>query len=577
MSVDTGSGTNVEHLGIGTLLKRPLAVPANQRAYSWKDDQIDDLVNDIKSAIDQGGSAERDYFLGSIVLTSSSDFARPWVVDGQQRLASVMMIYAAIRDYLANHGESGIAEDVADDFLRNKDKWTKVESSRLQLSDEDSGFFERYVLPAPDSSDRKALKVGKRAPDSHRRIEKAFSKISQAIAAFADAAPKPLDALRQWETYLEHNVKVLVLTVPDESRAYQIFETLNDRGLDLAIADLLKNYIFGKVGKTKLNQAKHHWATALATVSADGRETLIKRFIHHFWSSHHGLTRERLLYKRIRDDIRNENKALSFVQQLASSAYNYAAILSPDNELWSGTGTTGRRFVGALKMLQMEQYKPLLLACLDTFNPNKPTELVKVLRLLVSWSVRFQITQKLGSSEIEIFYPTAAKTVRDEKVTTAAQLIKLFKTKIPGDALFESEFSTYSEDNERLARYYLHAIEDVLWSDAGGGEEEISKNEGQVNLEHVLPLQAKLSEWRAFDEETAKVNKTRLGNQTLLREKWNRELSNRPFNQKREVYQRSVVKITKPILDYKSWSPDAVSERQNWLAKVAVRAWPLDI
>ncbi len=474
-----------------------------------------------------------------------------------------------------NHGESGIAEDVANDFLRNKDKWTKVESARLQLSDEDSGFFNRYVLASPDSDDRKELKIGKRAPDSHRRIAKAFDSISQVITKLAETEGNPLKKLRQWESYLEHNVKVLVLIVPDESRAYQIFETLNDRGLDLAIADLLKNYIFGKVGRAKLNQAKHHWATALATVSADGRETLIKRFIHHFWSSHHGLTRERLLYKRIREDIRNEQKALSFVEELATSAYNYAAILSPDNDLWSGTGTTGRRLVGALKMLKMEQYKPLLLACLDTFNPNKPTELVKVLRLLVSWSVRFQIAQKLGSSEIEIFYPSAAKKVREDRVTTAAQLVNLFTSKITSDAIFESEFTTHAEENERLARYYLHTIEDLLWKESGGGEEEISKDEGQVNLEHVLPLQAKLPEWRAFDEETAKLNKFRLGNQTLLREKWNRELSNRAFGEKRHVYQRSVVKITKPILEYTAWSPDAVLERQTWLGQLAVRTWPL--
>ena len=50
----SGSGTNVEHIGIGSLLKRPLAVPPNQRAYSWKDDQIDDLLNDIEWAMVNG-------------------------------------------------------------------------------------------------------------------------------------------------------------------------------------------------------------------------------------------------------------------------------------------------------------------------------------------------------------------------------------------------------------------------------------------------------------------------------------------------------------------------------------------
>jgi hypothetical protein len=142
--------------------------------------------------------------------------------------------------------------------------------------------------------------------------------------------------------------------------------------------------------------------------SAGGREAVIEKFIHHFWSSKHGLTRERLLYKNIRAEIRNEQKALEFVEELGSSATNYAAVLSPSSDVWAGTGTRGRRLVEALRTLQMEQYKPLLLACLDVFDPGKPTELVKILRLLVSWSVRFQITRQLGSSEIEKSYPKVA-------------------------------------------------------------------------------------------------------------------------------------------------------------------------
>ena len=345
-------GTNVVHVGIGTLLKGPLSVPPNQRAYSWKDDQIDDLLNDISWAMEQTDADERDYFLGSIVLTTSADPTRPWVVDGQQRLASVTMIYAAMRDYCLTHGEPQIGTDIAADYLYNKDKWTKIESPRLVLSDEDTLFFSRQVLAVPGSAERGQAK---RTTDSHRRIAKAFEKITKKVTSIADTADDSFKELRRWDSFLQNNVKVLVMTVGDESRAYQIFETLNDRGLDLAIADLLKNYIFGKVGKSNLSQAKHHWSTALTRVSAGGREAVIKKFIHHFWSSKHGLTRERLLYKGIRAEIRNEQTALAFVEELGSSATNYAAVLSPSSDVWAGTGTRGRRLVEALRTLQMEQ------------------------------------------------------------------------------------------------------------------------------------------------------------------------------------------------------------------------------
>jgi hypothetical protein len=567
-------GTNVVHVGIGTLLKGPLSVPPNQRAYSWKDDQIDDLLNDIGWAMEQTDADERDYFLGSIVLTTSADPTRPCVVDGQQRLASVTMIYAAMRDYCLTHGEPQIGTDIAADYLYNKDKWTKIESPRLVLSDEDTLFFTRQVLAVPASAERGQAK---RTTDSHRRIAKAFEKITKKITSIADTAGDSFKELRRWDSFLQNNVKVLVMTVGDESRAYQIFETLNDRGLDLAIADLLKNYIFGKVGKNNLSQAKHHWSTALTRVSAGGREGVIKKFIHHFWSSKHGLTRERLLYKGIRAEIRNEQKALAFVEELGSSATNYAAVLSPSSDVWAGTGTRGRRLVEALRTLQMEQYKPLLLACLDVFDPGKPTELVKVLRILVSWSVRFQITRQLGSSEIERFYPKVAKRVRDDGIKTAAKLVRLFESEVPSDALFKSNFETYTEESEKLVRYYLHAIEERVRRDQGRREEQVTLDESEVNLEHILPQQPRLGEWPEFDEETAKVNKYRLGNQTLLLEEWNRESSNSAFDVKRKMYERSAVEITKPILENEIWSPETILERQSWLADIAVRTWPLGV
>src|SRR4030095_7907438 len=96
------------YTGIGSLLAMPLRVPPNQRAYSWKAEQINDLLNDFESAMAESDAGEREYFLGSIVMILNHE-DRPAVVDGQQRLASATMIYAAIRDYLIEHDEKDTA------------------------------------------------------------------------------------------------------------------------------------------------------------------------------------------------------------------------------------------------------------------------------------------------------------------------------------------------------------------------------------------------------------------------------------------------------------------------------------
>ncbi|PYJ19215.1 MAG: hypothetical protein DME99_13280 [Verrucomicrobia bacterium] len=159
--------TPFTYIGIGSLLAMPLRVPPNQRAYSWKTEQINDLLNDFESAMAESDAGEREYFLGSIVIISN-DENRPAVVDGQQRLASVTMIYAAIRDYLVEHEEKETAADVEKEYLYSRHKWTKERTARFKLSDEDADFFERNVVARDGSGTRETKRVRK-GPDSHKR------------------------------------------------------------------------------------------------------------------------------------------------------------------------------------------------------------------------------------------------------------------------------------------------------------------------------------------------------------------------------------------------------------------------
>jgi uncharacterized protein with ParB-like and HNH nuclease domain len=253
--------TKIDHVGIGHVLETyALAVPSNQRSYSWKEEQIDDLLVDVGTAIETG---EKEYFLGSIVLTKP-DEGRPCVVDGQQRLASVSMIFAAIRDYLLGIAENEVANAIAAQFLHTTDKWKRTEEPKLQLSSQDTLFFQNHVLAKPGSGERQNATVNKLSPDSHKRIAAAFKKIQGHVKDITSKTHDSMGLLQKWEHYLQTSAKVLVLSVEDESNAFQIFETLNDRGLDLATSDLLKNYLFGKAGKDRLESIKHHWSTALS-------------------------------------------------------------------------------------------------------------------------------------------------------------------------------------------------------------------------------------------------------------------------------------------------------------------------
>lgn len=136
----------MELIGVGDLLRAAaLAVPAYQRSFAWQERHVQELLDDLASAM-QGDEAE--YFLGSIVLTEAE--GRRQVVDGQQRLATAAMFIAAVRDYFHANNEPRKANSIEHDFLASLDVRTEELKPRLSLNSMDNEFFCSQVITAPD-------------------------------------------------------------------------------------------------------------------------------------------------------------------------------------------------------------------------------------------------------------------------------------------------------------------------------------------------------------------------------------------------------------------------------------------
>jgi uncharacterized protein with ParB-like and HNH nuclease domain len=135
---DQSSGLSVQETGLAqALAERRLAVPLNQRAYAWTEDNVTTLLDDIYRAFDAGESI---YFLGAIVLTR--DVTGAWqVADGQQRLATTAIIVAAVRDYLLELGDNDGAGKYQASYLLDYDVRSKTSEPKLSLNYEDREFF----------------------------------------------------------------------------------------------------------------------------------------------------------------------------------------------------------------------------------------------------------------------------------------------------------------------------------------------------------------------------------------------------------------------------------------------------
>jgi hypothetical protein len=456
--------------------------------------------------------------------------------------------------------------------LYTEPDWSSNKEPRLLMGADDQSFFNRYVIAEQHSTERAGAKITRNSLHSHRRIAKAYDRVRELVFEIGDLTG--VSGLEKWDRFVRYRAKVIPLLVSDDLTAFQIFETLNDRGVELATADLLKNYLFRLAGEKRSEEAKTLWTRAVGRVASESRETIVTRFIHHFWSSKHGLTRERLLYKEIRRRIQTREDAIDLLSDLDKSSANYAAILHSDADLWRPLGEDGKALVASLLKLRFEQYKPLLLACLDTFDLEKTEELRKLLKLLVSWGVRFQVTNQLGSSKLENFYPEAATVVRDDGIRTVKALVSAVCEKVPSDEVFRRDFAKFEEDNSIVSRYLLSEINDLLEREAGKAEYDAARS---LTLEHILPKAEIIPAGMNFTKATAEANRFRLGNQTLLVRKPNQDLGTKGFLVKKKVYKTSKLPITSQISRYKNCSLDAVQDRQNWLAGLAVRVWPLAI
>jgi hypothetical protein len=559
--MSTPSRIEIEMQGLGRiLLNRNVSVPVYQRSYAWEDEHVQDLLNDITEAI---SSSENEYFLGSIVTTNNKS-PRAEVVDGQQRLATATILLAAIRDHFYNSKDFERANTISSDLLSKKDLKTLTLIPKLKLNDVDHDFFANRILLPPIDAGKSIIE----SKPSHHRIARAAKLAADHIERIAKAKDAT-ERLTDLVEYLTDSVKVIWVQVPDDTNAFMVFETLNDRGLTLAITDLLKNHLFG-LASHRLGEVQRAWISMTSTLEAVDEDDVVLTFIRHYWSSSYGFVREKELYADIKRRVDTQPKAIAFATALEKNAHKYAAIVNAADTLWVKYGDTCRKHMDTIRALRMIQIRPLILSVLDTF---KDSEVKATLRNMVSWSVRLLVHGGLGGGTLETHYCQAAKEIRDGVLTTGSQLLNRLKSVIPNDVQFRDSFAVATVSKTYLARYYLRALEQQKRGDSAP-ELVPNDNTEVINLEHVLP-QTPSSAWKHIPIEEQVVLTKRVGNLVLMKTKINAKAGNDDFSLKKQYYMESQFDLTSSVAVESIWDRAAIDRRQSVLADLAVKTWPI--
>lgn len=537
---------------------RHFTVPQYQRSYSWSEQELEDFWLDMERAIADGG----DYFLGSFVLSHEGNSDEFSIIDGQQRIATTTILLAAMRDVYRANGETDLANSFDTQFLRQHDVETNEYRRRLKLNAVDDPFYLERIIDGKNTPAEK---------ESHKRLAFAALFFAKKVTEVVAANPADLkNQLAKITSYLRKQARVVVVQTDSDADAFTIFETLNDRGADLTIADLLKNYLFSRA-KGELAAVQQYWLEAVAVLESDIGEHDYVGFLRQLWSSFHGVTRERELYRQIKAKVQTPQDALAFAKQIRDGAQLYRAILSPDDDYWSGFDKATREHVARLMSFNLQQNRPLLLAILSS---DDRANIARILRNLVAWSVRGIVAGNQGGGQVEKFFCQAAVDFRKGSVRTPEQILAAVQPVVPTDPVFRAGFSVLRVPKNAQARYYLCAIEKSL---AEEPEPEMVLNEDarMVNLEHILPQRRALGEWTAFTDDEASAYAYRLGNMTLLRRPDNLKVGNGEWPAKQGVLVKSQLKLNREISGVSVWDKDAIDVRQAELSDRAISVWPL--
>jgi hypothetical protein len=549
-----------DQLGIGLTLKNFwLRVPKHQREYAWEEDHVVQLFRDFEDAINREPPAP--YFLGTLVTVSDQN-DQLLVLDGQQRLATTSLLYVAMREYLLELGSLPRAQAI-ERHLWDVDADLQEPVLKLTLNVDDAGLFRHLVtgqdpaVPASTASRRKLV----------RALTLAREHVADIVAGLDRA--RQSDELNRWIRFLQSRAEVVLLTVPDRSAAFRIFRTLNDRGLSASEADLIKSHLFENAG-THEPEVERDWSSMRVAIesTSDDKDAIVD-FLRYALIVQVGHIRGTDLFDKIETIVGSQSSAAGQAALFRDLAEIYVATTNASHDRWQTYPTTMRRSLAEHRILDIKPLRPLLIAVSAKMRPSEAAE---TMAFLVSLGVRLNIASTTRSSTVEVPLGNAAQAVYAGTLTTAEHLRGYLDDITPGDRVFEEAFAMAKVTNAKLARYYLRCLEEVTTGVRDPYFAPVDDAQ-QVDLEHVLPKRPD-ADWDLEKDEVSQLV-ARLGNLALIKKSDNGKLRSAPFADKRPVYAETPYVLTKEIARLSAWGPEDIVDRQDRMASLAPRAWPI--
>ena len=546
-------------------------IPSFQRPYSWDTEEVDEFWTDV---VVEGGN---NYFIGSMVVFTYPDKLYG-VVDGQQRLTTITIILCALRNSFRDEGFGNLAEALQQYIER-----TDVNANLQYILQTETSYpyFQEYI----QKSTPPQLKL--QPGEEERKLDASFKRIStyikksiselKANLTLEESERKELirkDLIGIRDKIL--NLKVIFIDLDSEEEAFIAFETLNTRGKDLEIADLVKSYIFRflKPSNINIDIAKEKWYEIVSNIESSDQK--MNDFLHDYWVAQNAYVPPKKLYKSIKSDV-NQDNADDFLDRLLEVSTIYRTLYDQSSRKWGNHELDIKRSLESLKAFRVRQHLPILIAImLEYENKNlKKRKVAAILRKLENFHFIFTavVSERANKARKEFYAKYARDLAAAQDGNKRNEIIREFekelKSKLPSFEDFELNFlkiqytSEYTKQ-KALVQYILAEIDRVNEKETG-----IILDYSQMTIEHLSPENP--------PECDPLINVGQVGNLILAESKFNsNQLANKNFAEKKELLSSSRIHLDEIILESTDWDESEIEKRTKYLAELAYNTiWKL--
>nr|WP_280558528.1 DUF262 domain-containing HNH endonuclease family protein [Clostridium perfringens] len=554
-------------------------IPDYQRAYSWTKENLKQLVEDIGESVELNkarGNKEFDqyepYFLGSIVLCSKEykdDGCGIYdVIDGQQRLTSIIMLIAAIRDLIDNEEYKKVLSDLI--YQKPNVLMGIKESIRVKARGKEEEFFKKYILTNGGTELVKDLDM--------EELSEAKQNMVNAIEVFRDSffnenGELLEEKLNEFIVYLLQKVVLVVITTESFTSAFRLFNVINARGLPLTDSDLLKSENLRVMNPEIRKEYTDIWESHEQDLGKEKLDQII------------GFMRTMKLKNKVEESVyeefskkifRNEPEYLgvNFVNHLTAVKALYDKYIIDGN--LEGVSEEEKSYYKNLinimrEFLPYDDWMAAVIRFAEKFNDDKLVlEFVKVLekRLVIDWVNGNSFADRLNRV-YGILEAIEEKDSLEEIKEAPVFLYDLERT----TAYFENalnDIDFYSKGRMMIPKYIFVRL------DMEKRANEVLDYSDKIMIEHVLPRNAKEAYWKDnFSADQRRNWANKFGNLVIITGAKNTRANNKPFAEKVEQYlsKKSDFAITKEVLELSDWNMDSLKDRHESLVNRALELW----